>query len=137
MTLHEVNTTPTPEKIPPKILAAARHFSVDKYLQLRYQSNRGRLSKEEYQQISDAAEAIMYDVAKSDKKPYDPGDEIEPWADFRIGISRNIFKNTPFPVYLGIQHERFKAKGDDFKEDRDLIAKVAGAAGIALDAARS
>jgi len=119
----EVSPTPAPkEEITHKILAAAKHVKVSEYFQLQYQFNRGHLSDEDYRQIRDGATAIMYDAAKSDNRPYDPGDEIEFSADPRVIGARLILTNVPLPIYLAARHKlletavaRSTKKAQDFE----------------------
>lgn len=116
----ETRATPAPqEKIPPKILSAVSRVRVSEYLQLRYQSNRGRLSKEEYQQISDGAEAIKYDAVKSDNRPYDPSDKIKRSVDPWVRWARAQLVNVPFPQYLAIRKEVLEAEINRSAMQRD------------------
>lgn len=112
MALHEVfSPTPAPkERIHQAlVMEAAKRVRVSEYLQLRYQSKRGHLSGEEYRQIRDGATAIMYDAAKSDNRPYDPGDNIERSTDPRVGWARRKLTNVPLGEYLAARHKLLEA----------------------------
>lgn len=129
MALESLEPTPAPEKIPLFVLKeAVRWVGLGDYFKLRYQSQKGKLDPAEYKQIS-AGVKVFSEWARENEVVYDPGDAIEPWADFRIGISRNILKNVPLAEYLAARQVALQGQLDwnfekiGFFGGQDLIEK--------------
>ena len=127
MALESLEAAPAlKEKIPFFVMEAAKRVRVSEYLQLRYQSKRGHLSGEEYRQIRDGATAIMYDAAKSDNRPYDPGDNIERSTDPRVGWARRKLTNVPLAEYLAVRQSFLEVEIDSNTRNLQELRTISG-----------